>query len=90
MPEIDGSDLVNSPSVGSPKLVGSDYSLHKHRSSLIYIVLLPYIGLCIVLLGMVLFTTLAEERITLGASIVLSPLGALAGGIVGYYFKSPS
>lgn len=90
MPNHDGSDIVNAPSLGSPELVGSNYILHKQRFQLIYIVLIPYLLLCAALLYMILFSELSQERITLGASVVLAPIGALAGGIIGYYFKSPS
>jgi hypothetical protein len=72
----------------SPKLIDSQESLGPDRRLLIFVIIVPYIVLCATLFFVISITGISQERATLAASTILSPLGALAGGIIAYYFKS--
>jgi hypothetical protein len=72
----------------TPELVSSEKSIVPDRRLLILAIVVPYMLLCVALMVMILASELSQDRITLAASTILSPLGTIAGAIVAYYFKS--
>lgn len=70
-----------------PRLEATNKVVSTDRRILIWIVVAPYVALCIGIAITALMTTVDVSRITLAASIV-SGVGALAGGIITYYFEN--
>lgn len=69
-----------------PRLEETNKIVTTDRRILIWIVVAPYVTLCIGIAIVALMTAVDVSRITLAASIV-SGVGALAGGIIAYYFE---
>lgn len=87
MAEIHQADETSDDDAIYPRLEDTNKVVSKDRRILIWIVVAPYVLFCLVIALVALTTTTDVARITLAASII-SGVGALAGGIIAYYFKA--
>ena len=85
MPNSQNAD--SSDEVPTPRLVKAKQPIPDRRV-LMLVIVIPYVLAVLAAFTAVLCSDLDEARITLASSVFLGPLGALAGVIVAFYFKS--